>query len=229
MIILPAIDIQNGAIARSASSKLTPLEQAKVFAELGATHLHLVDLDAAMGTGSANTELLKKIVRSTSLSVEVSAGIRTLAQLETYKDCSPWQIILASTTVFDPAFARAALQMLNPAVLTVSLDVYGGNAAARGVLKSSSLPASEAAKQMARLGFRRFIVTDVSRDGSLGGLNIELMQSLRLVVPECALVLSGGARSLDDIRAARAAGAAGVIVGKALYNGMINLADALTL
>ncbi|MCX7996940.1 MAG: HisA/HisF-related TIM barrel protein [Patescibacteria group bacterium] len=228
MILLPAVDIAAGTVAR-AQKPTSPETLARSFVEAGATHLHVVDLDAALRGEHANTTIIAELVRSIPAKIEISAGIRDLDTLHRYAALKPWQLILASATIFDPGFAQASVRELPPEQLTLALDVNAGMAAARGVTETSKLSALEVAREFAHFGIRRFIVTDISRDGTLVGLNTQLVREIRTAVPGCSVVASGGVRSLADLIAARDAGASGVVLGRALLDGLISLRDALAL
>ncbi|MGI8882438.1 MAG: bifunctional 1-(5-phosphoribosyl)-5-((5-phosphoribosylamino)methylideneamino)imidazole-4-carboxamide isomerase/phosphoribosylanthranilate isomerase PriA [Jatrophihabitans sp.] len=233
LILLPAVDVADGAAVRlvrgEAGSETTygdPKEAALSFQRAGAEWIHLVDLDAAFGRGS-NREVLAEVVSALDIHVEISGGIRDDASLTTALATGATRVNLGTAALESPDWVRSAIERFGPAI-AVGLDVRGTTLAARGWTEEGG----DLWETLARLdadGCARYVVTDVHRDGTLTGPNLQLLRDV-CARTEAAVVASGGVSSLDDIRAIAeltGAGIEGAIVGKALYSGAFTLPDAL--
>jgi 1-(5-phosphoribosyl)-5-[(5-phosphoribosylamino)methylideneamino] imidazole-4-carboxamide isomerase/N-(5'phosphoribosyl)anthranilate isomerase len=201
-----------------------PLQAALAWQSDGAEWVHLVDLDAAFGRGS-NRELLAEVVGKLDVAVELSGGIRDDASLEAALATGAARVNLGTAALESPDWVRAAIARHGEKI-AVGLDVRGTTLAARGWTK----PGGDLWETMARLdadGCARYVVTDVNRDGTLTGPNLQLLRDVCARTP-AAVVASGGVSSLDDLRAiAGLGGVEGAIVGKALYAGAFTLPEAL--
>jgi 1-(5-phosphoribosyl)-5-[(5-phosphoribosylamino)methylideneamino] imidazole-4-carboxamide isomerase/N-(5'phosphoribosyl)anthranilate isomerase len=231
LVLLPAVDVQDGAAVRlvqgaagSETSYGDPLEAALAWQRGGAEWIHLVDLDAAFGRGD-NRELLAGVVTQLDVAVELSGGIRDDGSLTAALATGCARVNLGTAALESPDWVRAAIAEHGDKI-AVGLDVRGTTLAARGWTQEGG----DLWETMARLdadGCARYVVTDVNRDGTLTGPNLQLLQDV-CTRTEAAVVASGGVSSLDDLRAIAALGTVeGAIVGKALYAGAFTLPEAL--
>ena len=229
--LFPAVDVAGGAAVRlvqgaagSETSYGDPLEAALAWQRDGAEWIHLVDLDAAFGRGS-NRELLAEVVGKLDIAVELSGGIRDDASLTAALATGAARVNLGTAALESPDWVRDAIAV-HGELIAVGLDVRGTTLAARGWTKEGG----DLWQTLARLdedGCARYVVTDVHRDGTLTGPNLDLLQEICARTP-AAVVASGGVSSLDDLRAiAGLGGVEGAIVGKALYAGAFTLPEAL--
>jgi phosphoribosyl isomerase A len=231
--LLPAVDVADGQAVRlvqgeagSETSYGEPLAAALAWAEAGAEWVHLVDLDAAFGRGS-NRELLADVVRRLDLAVELSGGIRDDASLAAALATGCRRVNLGTAALEDPEWTAAAIARHGDQI-AVGLDVRGTTLAARGWTKEGG-DLWQTLERLDRDGCARFVVTDVTKDGTLRGPNLDLLREVceRTSAP---VVASGGISSLDDLAALRELvplGLEGAIVGKALYAGAFTLQQAL--
>jgi 1-(5-phosphoribosyl)-5-[(5-phosphoribosylamino)methylideneamino] imidazole-4-carboxamide isomerase/N-(5'phosphoribosyl)anthranilate isomerase len=233
LILLPAVDVADGQAVRlvqgEAGSQTTygdPIEAALAWQAAGAEWIHLVDLDAAFGRGS-NHDLLAEVVRRLDVSVEMSGGIRDQASLEAALSTGCARVNLGTAAIENPGWTARAIAEHGDRV-AVGLDVRGTTLAARGWTREGG----ELFETLARLdadGCARYVVTDVTKDGTLRGPNVELLRAV-CAATDRPVVASGGVSSLDDLRTLRAlvpVGVEGAIVGKALYAGAFTLTEAL--
>ncbi len=231
--LLPAVDVADGQAVRlvqgeagSETSYGDPVEAALQWQRDGAEWVHLVDLDAAFGRGS-NRELLARVVKTLDVKVEMSGGIRDDASLEAALATGCARVNLGTAALESPEWCAKAIAEHGDRI-AVGLDVRGTTLAARGWTQEGG----DLWEVLARLdaeGCARYVVTDVRRDGTLTGPNVELLQQV-CAVTDRPVVASGGVSSLDDLRALAAlvpAGVEGAIVGKALYAGAFTLPEAL--
>lgn len=232
LVLLPAVDVKDGAAVRlvqgaagTETSYGAPLDAALAWQRDGAEWIHLVDLDAAFGTGD-NRELLASVVAKLDVAVELSGGIRDDASLEAALATGATRVNLGTAALESPDWVRAAIAKHGDKI-AVGLDVRGTTLAARGWTKEGG----DLWETMARLdadGCARYVVTDVHRDGTLTGPNLQLLRDV-CARTDAAVVASGGVSSLDDLRAIAGLGSVeGAIVGKALYAGAFTLPEALT-
>jgi 1-(5-phosphoribosyl)-5-[(5-phosphoribosylamino)methylideneamino] imidazole-4-carboxamide isomerase/N-(5'phosphoribosyl)anthranilate isomerase len=231
LVLLPAVDVANGAAVRlvqgAAGSETDygdPLDAALAWQRDGAEWVHLVDLDAAFGRGS-NRELLADVVRKLDVAVELSGGIRDDDSLEAALNTGAARVNLGTAALEQPDWVRAAIAKHGDKI-AVGLDVRGTTLAARGWTQEGG----DLWETMARLdadGCARYVVTDVNKDGTLTGPNLQLLRDV-CARTDAAVVASGGVSSLDDLRAIAALGTVeGAIVGKALYAKAFTLPEAL--
>lgn len=235
LILLPAVDVVGGQAVRlqqgeagTETSYGAPLDAARAFVGAGATWLHLVDLDAAFGRGS-NAELLADIVAHLDVDVELSGGIRDDASLHRALEAGARRVNLGTAALEDPEWTERVIGEFGDRV-AVGLDVRGETLSARGWTREGG-NLWEVMERLDAAGCRRYVVTDVARDGMLSGPNLDLLSRV-CARTDAAVVASGGVSSLDDIRALRGlvdAGVEGAIVGKALYAGAFTLGEALAL
>jgi len=233
LALLPAVDVRGGQAVRLVRGELNaetqygaPLEAALAFQDAGAEWIHLVDLDAAFGTGS-NHELLREVISKLQLKVELSGGIRDESSLAKALDTGCERINLGTAALESPEWTASVIAKYGERI-AVGLDVRGRTLAARGWTKEGG----DLFETLARLdseGCARYVVTDVNKDGTLQGPNIELLKSVCEMTNQ-PVIASGGISSLDDLIKLRElvdVGIEGAIVGKALYAGAFTLEDAL--
>lgn len=233
LVLLPAVDVADGKAVRlvqgaagTETSYGSPLDAALAWQSGGAKWVHLVDLDAAFGRGS-NRELLVEVVGRLDVAVELSGGIRDDASLKAALDTGCARVNLGTAALESPDWVRAAIAEHGDKI-AVGLDVRGTTLAARGWTSEGG----NLYETLARLdadGCARYVVTDVHRDGTLTGPNVELLRTV-CAATDRPVVASGGVSSLDDLRvlaALTSIGVEGAIVGKALYAGAFTLPEAL--
>ena len=231
--LLPAVDVVDGRAVRLVQGEAgteqaygDPAEAVASFVAAGATWIHLVDLDAAFGRGS-NRELLARIVASTDAKVELSGGIRDDTGLRAALGSGAARVNLGTAALEDPDWTSRAIERYGERV-AVGLDVRGQTLAARGWTREGG-NLWEVLARLEEAGCSRYVVTDVARDGTLQGPNLDLLASVA-EASSAPVVASGGVARLEDLRALRALVEAGVdsaIVGKALYAGAFTLAQAI--
>ena len=233
MIILPAIDIKDGSCVRLYKGEFStvhkvaenPLETARKFEADGAEWLHMVDLDGAKDAKPQNTEIFCEIARETSLKVEVGGGIRSLETVEAYLSRGISRVILGSAAVRNPELVKAAVKEYGDKI-AVGIDAKNGMAAVEGWLDTSAAHYLDLAKAMEQIGVSTIIYTDISKDGTLTGPNLQELDAINRAV-SCNIVASGGISNLDDITALRKLGLYGAICGKSLYQGTLDLKEAI--
>ena len=230
MIILPAIDLIGGKCvrlvqgdyARRTDYRDDPVEVAKEFADAGLTHLHLVDLDGAHGGTPVHLHILDAIARETSLIIDFGGGMADVAQVRAALDAGAAQVVLGSVALRDPDMFLACLSTFGRDRIVLSADGRAGKIATAGWSMQSDVDTADLIAQFVAQGVRHVHCTDIARDGMLQGPATERYAAI-LARTECALVASGGVRNMDDIYTLADVGCAGVIVGRALYEGRITL------
>jgi phosphoribosylformimino-5-aminoimidazole carboxamide ribotide isomerase len=237
MKIYPAIDIYGGKAVRLRQGRATdatvygdPVEMAEKWASRGAEWLHVVDLDGAFEGVSKNLDVLRVMSRSAGKSVKIQTGggIRNMSTIETLLEAGVQRVVLGTAAVNDQAFVREALARY-PRQVAIGIDARDGKAQVAGWTEDSSIAAIDLAQQLEAMGAGLVIYTDISRDGVLEGPNVEATLAM-IENTGLSVIASGGVSSIDDIR--RIAGIVhprldGVIIGKALYEGRIQLEEAL--
>ena len=238
MILFPAIDLKNGEavrlqqgdMARATVFSRDPAAQARAFAEQGFVYLHLVDLDGAFAGKPVNAAAVDRIVDAVKIPVQLGGGIRDRATIDTWLDKGIARVIVGTAAVRDPALVKAAARAC-PGRVAVGLDARDGKIAVEGWSKTSALSALEVGRRFEDAGVAAIVYTDVNRDGMLEGLNLDATVALaeRISIP---VIASGGLASLADVRALlepRAQKLEGAIAGRALYDGRLDPAAALSL
>jgi phosphoribosylformimino-5-aminoimidazole carboxamide ribotide isomerase len=235
-IIYPAIDIRGGKCVRLFQGDYaqetvygdSPLEMAKQWVDQGAAWLHLVDLDGAKDGKPVNGALLKQIAQSVAIPVQVGGGIRTEEQVADYLEAGVSRVILGTAAIEDREFARRVLKRYGKQI-AIGLDCRNGYVATRGWLSTTEVKAEELARELGEYGAETFIYTDIARDGTLTGPNVDEIVSLAQSTGK-QVIASGGVSELNDLLTlARytSDGVVGAIVGKALYTGAFSLDQAL--
>ena len=236
MKLFPAIDIRGGKCVRLLKGDFdqetvfsdSPADMAAQWESQGAEFLHLVDLDGARAGKPQNLETVKAILAKVKIPVELGGGIRTLEDIKEVLGLGVRRVILGSVAVHDPALVKAACEQYGDRVV-VGIDAKDGMVAVEGWGQTSDLEAPALGKMMAEAGVKTIIYTDISRDGTLGGVNVaatvEMAEKSGLEV-----VASGGIKDLEDIKALKEhekSGVAGAILGKSLYMHTLDLKEAL--
>jgi len=233
MIIYPAIDLYEGKavrLKRGDYAEMTvyskdPVSVARGFREAGATAAHIVDLEGARYGKPANFGVIERIAAESGLAVQVGGGIRTAEVVEKYLNVGVRRVILGTAAVSEPGFLAKMVSSYGDAI-AVSADLMDGFVAVKGWTETSDRDALGFCHAVEELGVQTLICTDISKDGLLEGTNIELYRTLREKLA-IALIASGGITSVDEITALSALGMDGAILGKALYTGNIDLAEAI--
>ena len=233
MIIYPAIDLYEGKavrLKRGDYAQMTvynddPAAVAKNFKKAGATAVHIVDLEGARDGSPANSDVIKQIAAGFGLFIQVGGGIRTAETVEKYLDIGVKRVILGTAAVSEKGFLAEIAGAFGEAI-AVSADVKDGLIAIKGWTEVSSLDLMGFCRIVEDVGVKTLICTDISKDGLLGGANVELYRALRQNL-KISIIASGGVSSIQEIEALAAAGVDGAIIGKALYTGDIDLAAAI--
>ncbi|MBD2577839.1 1-(5-phosphoribosyl)-5-[(5-phosphoribosylamino)methylideneamino]imidazole-4-carboxamide isomerase [Oscillatoria sp. FACHB-1406] len=236
MEVIPAIDLLEGRCVRlyqgdyqqSQVFSENPTEVARRWESEGATRLHLVDLDGAKQGHPVNTDAIASIVRAISIPVQVGGGLRDREGISKLLDLGVDRAIVGTIAVEKPELVQTLTREF-PQKIVVGIDARDGQVATRGWLETSHIAATELGQQMAEIGAAAIIYTDIHRDGTLAGPNLEALREMAKAV-EIPIIASGGIGSLTDLLSLLAlepAGVTGVIVGKALYSGDVSLVEAV--
>lgn len=234
MQLYPAIDIKDGRCVRLSQGRFdnvkiysdSPAGMAAHWVELGATFLHLVDLDGAVAGSSVNHEAIRAIGKTVDIPFEIGGGVRTLEGIQTLLGLGARRVIIGTKAVEDPAFVEEAIRQFGAESIVLGVDARDGKVAVKGWLEDSSRTSKEFCLQMKALGVRTVIYTDISRDGMLCGPNTPSTRRL-LEATGLEIIASGGISSMDDLVELKTAGIPGAILGKSLYEGRIDLRRAI--
>ncbi len=239
MIIYPAIDLKGGQCVRLYQGDMNqdtvynddPAAQAHEWARAGFNWLHVVDLDGAVDGKPTNVEAVKSIIKAVDIPVQLGGGIRTYEQIVAWLEEGVSRVILGTVAVKDPDLVKRACNDF-PGQIAVGIDARGGRVAVDGWVEASDMDAIELAKMFEDAGVAAIIYTDIDRDGTGQGVNVESTVALAQTTA-IPVIASGGIGSLNDVRAVHAAslehGLNGVIIGKALYDKRVEPAEALAL
>ncbi len=234
MKLFPAIDIYNGCAVRlykgdysqmTVYSDNPPLFAAE-FAVAGADCLHLVDLEGAKLGTTPNLETIKNIISETSMYTELGGGIRSLETIETYLNIGVNRLILGTAAITEPGFVEKAIKEFGRDAIAVGVDIRDGLVAIKGWTEVTETTCDDFCRSMEDIGVKTIICTDISRDGAMKGTNRQLYSDLSQKF-SLDIMASGGVSTLEDIKALADMNIYGAILGKALYTGAIDLADAL--
>ncbi len=233
MIILPAIDIKDGNCVRlfkgdySTVQKVAEnyMDTARSFEEAGAKWIHMVDLDGAKDASQQNKEIFINVAKDTGLKVEVGGGIRSLDTVEMYLKNGISRVIIGSAAVKNPALVKDAVKEYGDRI-AVGIDARGGYVATEGWLESSDVYFTDLAKAMSDVGVKYIIFTDISKDGTLSGVNSAQLDEINRAC-SANIIASGGVHTIDDIIACRRLGLYGTICGKSIYSGTLDLKYAI--
>lgn len=236
LTIFPAIDLKAGQVVRLAEGDMDratiygddPAAQARAFAAAGADWLHVVDLDGAFAGASVNGAAVERIIAAFPGQVQVGGGIRDRAQVDRWLSLGVARVIIGTAALKAPEFVRAAARDL-PGRIVVGVDARDGMVATEGWADVSDVAVHDLARRFEDAGVAALLFTDVGRDGLLSGCNVAATVALARAV-EIPVIASGGVADIGDIHALRphvASGIAGVITGRALYDGRLDLAEAI--
>lgn len=236
MEVIPAVDIRNGKCVRLLQGRFDqetvfaddPVETAVHWESFGARRLHVVDLDGAKTGQPQNLDMIARITSALKIPIQVGGGIRTIETARQVIGLGVDRVVIGTSAVLDRDFARTMFEEFGEQV-ALGLDAHDGFVATHGWQETSELRATDFAQEMERLGARRIIHTDISRDGMLGGVNLAAMEAMARAV-SIPVIASGGVTNIEDIRNLKRLeplGIEGVIVGKALYTGSLDLREAI--
>lgn len=234
MILYPAIDLKDGQCVRLLKGEMEaatvfnddPGAQAAAFQTAGAEWLHIVDLNGAFAGEPVNGAAVESILGALSIPAQLGGGIRDMATIETWLSKGLARVILGTVAVENPDLVREAARAF-PGQVAVGLDARGGKVATRGWAEETEMTVTDLAKAFEDAGIAAIIYTDIDRDGAMGGPNIAATEALARAV-SVPVIASGGVSSMDDLIRLRDTGViAGAISGRALYDGAIDLAEAL--
>ena len=236
MILYPAIDLKDGQCVRVLHGDLStatvfntdPGAQAKSFAQAGFHWVHVVDLNGAVQGKAVNAAAVEAILSAVSIPVQLGGGIRSLADIERWIEAGVSRVILGTLAVKEPEVVREAAKLF-PEQIAVSVDVRAGKVAVQGWTADSDLDAITVARRFEDVGVAALIVTDIDRDGTVMGFNVEAFGAMADAV-SIPVIAAGGLASVDDLvrlKARKGTPIAGAVLGRALYNGAIDPAEAL--
>jgi phosphoribosylformimino-5-aminoimidazole carboxamide ribotide isomerase len=238
LIVFPAIDLKSGQVVRLAEGDMAratvygddPAAQARAFADAGATHLHVVDLDGAFAGEGRNVAAVESILAAFPGKVQLGGGVRTRESVERWLALGVARVVIGTAALENPDLVRDAATA-HPGRIVVAVDAKDGMVATRGWAELSTLTVADLAHRFEDAGVASLLFTDVGRDGLLKGVNLEATVALARATT-LPVIASGGVAGPDDIAALRAnahLGIEGVITGKALYDGRLTLEDAFRL
>ena len=237
MILYPAIDLKDGQCVRLVRGDMAqatvfntdPAAQARAFASQGFGWIHVVDLNGAFTGTSVNAAAVESVLRAVKLNIQLGGGIRTLANIESWLAKGISRVVLGTVALRDPDLVKAACKRW-PGKIAVGIDARGGRVAVQGWAEATDVAVLDLAKRFEDSGVACIIYTDIDRDGVLEGVNVDSTAALANAV-RIPVIASGGVAGIDDIRRLKQANAniAGVIAGRAIYDGRLDPADALAL
>lgn len=234
MILYPAIDLKDGCCVRLKKGDFeqktvyfeNPVEAALMWQNQGGEFLHLVDLDGAKDGISKNIAVIEAIVKALDIPVELGGGIRCEEQLERYFSMGVERAILGTAALKNPEFVRSSVKKYGDKI-AVGIDAKNGAVAVSGWLEVSNTDAVTFAKEMEQIGVKHIIYTDIDTDGMMCGPNLKGLAAMVQAVPKVGIIASGGVAKQEDLEEIKKTGAQGAIIGKALYQQTINLAEAV--
>ncbi|HEX4507101.1 MAG TPA: 1-(5-phosphoribosyl)-5-[(5-phosphoribosylamino)methylideneamino]imidazole-4-carboxamide isomerase [Alphaproteobacteria bacterium] len=238
MILYPAIDLKDGACVRLLRGDMTavtvynqdPAEQARQFADAGFNWLHLVDLNGAVEGKPVNAKAVEAIIAATKLPIQLGGGIRNIGTVEDWLSRGVERVVLGTAAVRNPTLVKEACAKF-PGRVAVSIDSREGLVAVEGWRETSTMRTLDLALDMEQAGVAAIVFTDINRDGAMGGINLEATVDLAFALTT-PVIASGGVSSIEDIAAVKkeeGSGIAGVICGRALYDGRVDPAAALAI
>ena len=233
MIVIPAVDVLGGHAVRLlhgdydkvTETRGNPAALAQEWAAAGASLIHVVDLDGARAGRRVNDAAIAALCRAVPVPVEVSGGLRTFGAIAAALNDSAARAVLGTAALKDQRLLREALETWGTSIV-VGIDARSGFVATEGWREGSRTAAVELAREVVALGARHIIYTDIGRDGTLEGPNLTALREM-IAVAGVPVIASGGVGTLDDLRRLRDAGAAGAIVGRAIYTGAVELREAI--
>ena len=234
MQLYPAIDIKGGQCVRLTQGMFdqvkvysnTPADVAKRWVEMGASYLHLVDLDGALAGSSVNEAVIKNIIEAVSVPVQIGGGIRTREAVAYMLNLGVARVNIGTKAVQNPEFIKEVAAEFGPEHIAVGVDAKDGMVAIEGWEKVSAVSAVDLCKQMQEYGVKHIVYTDIARDGMLSGPNVMMTKKLT-VETGMDIIASGGVSSMEDLCQLYEEGIRGAIIGKALYEKRIDLEEAV--
>ncbi|MCC7368597.1 MAG: 1-(5-phosphoribosyl)-5-[(5-phosphoribosylamino)methylideneamino]imidazole-4-carboxamide isomerase [Chloroflexi bacterium] len=232
--IIPAIDLQGGRCVRLVQGDFDrstvygddPAAMARRWEAAGATRIHVVDLDGAKDGEPRQLAVVKAIADAVSVPVQLGGGLRTLDHIQAAVDAGVDRVMVGTKAIEDPSFVDWALGRFG-GLVGIGIDARDGRVAVRGWVDVSDVDALDLARQMAERGVKTIVYTDISRDGMLTGPNLDAMRKMAQAVPTVGVIASGGVGQPQDIIDLAETGTVGVIVGKAIYTGNVDLGSAI--
>lgn len=236
MILFPAIDLKEGRCVRLLRGEMdqatvfndSPADQARQFQDAGCRWLHVVDLEGAFAGRSVNGDAVRAILGAVDCPVQLGGGIRDMAAIEAWLELGVRRVILGTVALWDPDLVREACRRFEGRIV-VGIDAKAGRVAVEGWAETSDLTAIELGQRFADCGVAAVVFTDIDRDGLMGGVNVEATVAFAEATG-LSTIASGGVASIEDLRALKqhaASGIEGAISGRALYDGRIDLAQAI--
>ena len=236
MLVIPAVDIKGGKVVRliqGAAEKETvypgtPVEMAEKWASFGAKMLHIVDLDGALQGELKNLRAVSEIVKAVDIKIELGGGIRDIGTIERVLDAGVQKVCIG-TKAIDREFLGAVSESAFREMIVVSVDARGGLVHTKGWVEKTDITAADLVEEVAKFGITTVNYTDISKDGMLKGPNIASLKSL-LSIAALDIIASGGISTIEDVKKLKALegdGLKGMIIGKALYEGKIDLGEAI--
>ena len=235
MLVIPAIDLKNGQVVRlykgnfeqKSIYSINPEQKAKEFEIKGAKYIHIVDLDGAIQGKSVNIETIKKIKENIKIPIQVGGGIRTKEAVKLYlEDLKVDRVILGTSALKNIQFVKQVLEQYGEEKIVIGVDVSENKVSISGWQETSDIDYISFIKSLEQIGIKYIIVTDISRDGTLQGPNYNMYQEIKQN-SNINFMVSGGIRDINDIKKISNLNYYGCIVGKAIYEGKINLEDVI--
>lgn len=234
-MIFPAIDLKNGQSVRLfqgdyqavTTINADPIQQAKQIKTSGVKQLHLVDLDGAKSGRPENLAIIRQIRQVFTGFLELGGGIRTYQIAQQYLKLGIDRIVIGSAALKNPQLVKQLLDDFGASKIAIGIDGKDGQVATEGWLEQSKIKMSSLIAKMNEFGAKNFIVTDVSRDGTMQGPNLNLLGDLKEAIPQVNLIASGGIRNIEDLKALKRMGIDQSIIGKAIFEKTISLAQIL--
>lgn len=232
--VIPAIDLRGGQCVRLYQGDYAqetvysddPGAMARQWADMGASRLHVVDLDGARSGAPVNLDAIRAILAAVSIPVQVGGGIRTAETVARLLDLGVQRVVLGTAAVRDPDLTAAVCARYGDAII-IGVDAREGMVAVAGWIETAATKATDLIPRMEAAGARRFIYTDIGRDGTFAGPNLDQLREVAACCTTASVIASGGVGKVADVAAVRALGVEGLIVGKALYDGAVDLREAL--
>lgn len=233
MVILPAIDIKDGQCVRLYKGDYATVQKvadsymdtARAFENAGAEWIHMVDLDGAKDATQQNKDIFLDVAKNTKLKVEVGGGIRSMDTVEMYLKSGISRVIIGSAAVKNPQLVKDAVKEYGERI-AVGIDAKNGFVATEGWLETSNVHFTQLARAMSDVGVEYIIFTDISKDGTLSGVNAQQLDEINKCC-KANIIASGGVHTIEDIKICKNLGLYGTICGKSIYSGSLDLAEAV--
>ncbi|GKU26859.1 1-(5-phosphoribosyl)-5-[(5-phosphoribosylamino)methylideneamino]imidazole-4-carboxamide isomerase [Clostridium folliculivorans] len=236
MIIIPAIDLKDGKCVRLYKGEEdtthvvaeNPVEVAKSFENKGAEFIHIVDLNGAFSGNQANLSIIEEVVKSVDVPIEVGGGIRSIEAIDNLISIGVKRVILGTSAINDSKLLKSAVDKYDEKI-AVGIDAANEKVAIKGWVEVTEKNYIEFAKELESIGVKTFIVTDISKDGTLEGPNLDMLKALKENVASANIIASGGIKDLGHINELKKLDIYGAITGKAIYSGNLYLNEAIAL